>query len=155
MWAILLAALPCVAVGQPDCTFDQAAVAAQLAAKAHKVWGAHRVSPTEYRWQEPSGHKVSIGFGGCVDLGAEVSVSRAAGPSEELTANDLIRAVARYWSAADARAFAAALSTQLQRSHLAHEPEQLDFGPGASDAFPSGFTVSLSANRVAVSWQEL
>lgn len=152
---VFLSLAPTRAMAQDDCIFDRAGVARQLSAKAKKVVGAKRVSPTEYRWVEPSGRIATIGYGGCVDLGAKVSVSRPVRVGAPLGEHDLIQAVAKYWSAIDAKSLAEALAGSRGEERVEGNVRVADFGPGAGGTFSLGFTVSLSPDHVEVSWQDL
>ena len=151
----LVAAMPFLALAKDQCDFDQAAVAQQLSTKAQKVPGSKRISSTEFLWAEASGRTVRISYGGCVDLGVEVSMSKPAGLGAPLGQDDLVRAVARYWSANDAKFLAEALAGGQGEVQANGEIRVIEFGRDASDAFPFGFTVSLAPNHVWVSWQEL
>ena len=151
----LLAVTPPAVLGKTNCTFDQAGVAAQLSAKAGRVKGAKKISPTEFKWDEPFGRTVSIGYGGCMDLGAEVSVSNSGHSGKPLNQSDLLRAVARYWSSATAKGLASALAGSQGTGHVEGKARVVEFGPSVSEAFPAGFTVSIAPDHVSVSWQEL
>lgn len=151
----LVAAMPSLALTEDHCDFDQAAVAQQLLTKAHKVPGSKKVSSAEFLWAEDSGRTVQVSYGGCVDLGVEVSISKPAGLGAPLSEDDLIRAVARYWSTTDAEFLAEALAGGRGEVQANGKARVIEFGRDVSDAFPFGFTVSLASNHVWVSWQEL
>lgn len=151
----LVAAMPFLALAADQCDFDQAAVAQHLATKAQKVPGSKRISSTELLWAEASGRTVQISYGGCVDLGVEVSISKPAGLGAPLSQNDLVRAVARYWSTTDAELLAGALAGGRGNVQANGKARVIEFGRDVSDAFPFGFTVSLAPDHVWVSWQEL
>lgn len=151
----LLAATPFLALAKDQCDFDQATVAKLLSEKAHSVPGSKKISPSKFLWTEASGRTVQISYGGCVHLGAEVSISKPAGSAAPLNQDDLIHAVAQYWSASDARSLAEALADGRGNTQVDGKVQVIEFGPDVSDAFPLGFTVSLAPNHVAMSWQEL
>jgi hypothetical protein len=153
--SVFLFVMPFRALAKDQCDFDLTAVAQQLSAKAQKIPGATQISPSEFLWVEASGRKIQIGYGGCVDLGVEVSVSKPVGSGAPLTQDDLVRAVARYWSATNAKSLGEALAGGRGDVRANGNVRVIEFGPDVSDAFPFGFTVSLSPNHVAASWQEL
>lgn len=150
-----VAAMPVLALAEDPCDFDQAAVAQQLSMKAHNVPGSRRISSTELLWAEASGRTVQISYGGCVDLGVEVSISKPAGLGAPLGQDDLVRAVARYWSATDARLLAEALAGGRGEVQANGKVRVIEFGRDDSEAFPLGLTVSLAPNHAWVSWKEL
>jgi hypothetical protein len=151
----LVAAMPFLALAEDRCDFDQAAIAQQLSTKAQKVPGSRIISSTELLWAEASGRTVRISYGGCVDLEVEVAISKPAGPGAPLSQDDLVRAVARYWSTADAKSLAGALAAGHGEVQANGEVRVIEFDRDVSDAFPFGFTVSLAPNHAWVSWKEL
>ena len=151
----ILVAWPLSLPAQTDCTFDPAGVAAQLAEKARRIAGARRVSASEFQWVDASGRTITLDYGGCVDLGVKVSVSQAHSEGFALGQADLLHAVARYWSAVDARAMAAVLAGEPRTVHVRGDARIEVFGPGAGGAFPLGLTISLADDDVSVWWQEL
>lgn len=151
----ILASMPFPATATDQCDFDQAVVARQLSAKAQKVPGSKRISSSRFLWTEAYGRTVQIAYGGCADLGAEVSVSMPVGSGAPLNQDDLVRAVARYWSATDAKSLEEALVGGRGDIRADGKVRVMEYGQEVSDAFPFGFTVSLAPDHVEVSWQAL
>lgn len=134
------------------CTFDQTGVASELQRIARRNPG-YRSIPREHavEWVAPP-YKVRLSLGGCVDLGAEVRIVRTSATAP-LTTEQLIAAVARYWSAERADAVQAALASGKLSQSRHGTTTHLEASDAA--AFPFGFTIEHGLDEMTLSWQEL
>jgi hypothetical protein len=150
--ALLLAtSLPALALSQ-KCTFDQKVVASELQLMARRHPGYRMVAGgSAVEWAQRSGYTVRLSYGGCEDLGAEILVrgeKGERGPGMQ----ELIAAVSRYWSPAQARDLESALASGKLTRVVDGDTTFLEASGSVSSAFPLGFTIGFSKHEVSLSW---
>ncbi|MGH8078523.1 MAG: hypothetical protein ACREPE_14535 [Lysobacter sp.] len=108
-------------------------------------------------WRLDAGDVVTVGHGGCVDLGTRVGIAFAPRPRPATAEaiRRLLGATARYWSRSDANAIAAVL---MQRTFMTRVREdgtiEYESIPDPTSRFAFGFTITVSADEVVVFWTE-
>ena len=162
MQSLLLGALlvpaanPALAADADDCTFDQAYLAQARAELARRHPGG-RVDADGVSWRLDTGDVVTVGHGGCVDLGTVVRIAFAPGSrrTTEQAIDRLLAATARYWSAEDARHIAATLSQRKFVTRvLDHGAIEYESTRDETSRFAFGFILSVSADAASVSWTD-
>ena len=150
VWALTMAPS---AFAEP-CTFDAQGVAAQLQRIARQNPGFQPVpGKPAVQWREPDGGFVQVSYGGCVDLYAEVLLRHGPGSARAVSLDDLLSAVERYWSPAQAQAVRAARqSGQLVRSTQGDATVYEASPDEASGLFPFGFTIRLEERQATLTW---
>ncbi|HEY0505540.1 MAG TPA: hypothetical protein VGD42_18800 [Lysobacter sp.] len=147
---------PVLAADGDECTFDQA----YLAEARTELAGRHpggRIDADGVSWRLDSGDVVTVGHGGCVDLGTVVRIAFAPGSSRttEEAIDRLLTATARYWSAEDARHLAATLSQgKFVTRVLDHGAIEYQSTRDETSRFTFGFTLTVSADVASVSWTD-
>lgn len=153
---LAFAVFPTQAAGIDDCTFDQAYLAQARDALARRHPGG-TVDADGVSWRLDSGDVVTVGHGGCVDLGTTIRISFAPGsrPTTEQAVSRLLAVTARYWSAEDARRIAATLSQRKFVTRVfEHGAIEYQSTRDEQSRFTFGFTLTVSADEVSVSWTD-
>ena len=150
--ALLLATSLSASALSQECTFDQTVVASELQLMARRHPGYRMVAGgSAVEWAQRGGYTVRLSYSGCADLGAEVLVrgeKGKRGPGMQ----ELIAAVSRYWSPAQARDLESALASGKLTRVVDGDTTFIEASGSVSSAFPLGFTIGLSKYQVALSW---
>ena len=140
------------------CAFDQAYLARSLEdLAARNPGGLVNLGSNEVSWRLPNGQVVSVGHGGCVDLGTTVKLTFPgnAEPTTKEAVRLLLAAVSRYWSRQDSQNIASILANRKFKAHInAGGVVEIEADQDPDSPFFFGFTITLSGKEAAVSWQE-
>lgn len=154
-WRLLVsmaAAMAHAGAAQPqECDFDQDQIAKRLRESVQRAPGGKlSADGHSVTWLLPTGETVSVHYGGCAHLGAQVEVSGVT-YNEQRAIERIVEATRTYWSSDTASSVSAALSSG-KLSRRKYDDGAVELSSRNADGF--GYTIRASPKTVSLSWDE-
>lgn len=142
-----------------DCTFDQQALKQRMREVAARHGGGRlNAAGDTATWRLRNGDTVSVGNGGCADLGTSVTLRYGAGrrvPTTDVAIGRITDAIATYWSSAEAAHVADAIRAAKSKAVRGDDGTTVIEGPlEPGPGFSFWFELRLSPKQAWIAWQD-